>query len=104
MDITKKTIHIAQLNLDSENPRHDPIENQTEQAHSMLNNIASSLRHSEPDDVTIHLDGGGSMVGNDLKIYGKKQVVSYNGIVDSMDLYRAMHEWLMQKIGENEVI
>ena len=76
----------------------------SEYAHAMLDNIATSLRHSEPDDVKVHIEGGGLLTGKDLKISGKIYVSAYNGIVDSIALYNIMHEWLKQKIGADEII
>jgi len=76
----------------------------TEYAHKMLNNIATSLRHCEPDDVKVHIAGGGILKGDDLKMSGKKYILAYNGVVDSTDLYKIMHEWLKQKIGDDEIV
>ena len=75
----------------------------TSTGQKMLDNIASSLRHIEPDDVKIELNGGGLVKGNDLKLTGPISVQYNNGLIDESDLYNQMHSWLLQKIEQDEI-
>ena len=75
----------------------------TSTGQKMLDNIASSLRHIEPDDVKIELNGGGLVKGNDLKLTGPISVQYNNGLIDESDLYSHMHSWLLQKIEQDEI-
>lgn len=75
----------------------------TEKAHAVLDNIATAMRHSEPDDVEIELQGGTVLKGNELKMSGHINVDTYNGIAVSNELYAEMQEWLKARIQEGTV-
>jgi hypothetical protein len=75
----------------------------TEKAHEVLDNIATAMRHSEPDDVEIELQGGTILKGNELKMSGHISVDTYNGIAVSNELYAEMQEWLKARIQEGTV-
>ncbi|MEE9491984.1 MAG: hypothetical protein V3W04_01210, partial [Gammaproteobacteria bacterium] len=75
----------------------------TEKAHEVLDNIATAMRHAEPDDVKIELQGGTVLKGNELKMTGHINVDTYNGVADSNDLYAEMNEWLKARIQEGTV-
>lgn len=70
----------------------------TERSHEVLDNIAQSLRHLEPDDVKIKLEGGATLTGKDLKMQGAVSVLTNNGVVDASDIYTKMHTWLSDQI------
>jgi len=72
-------------------------------AHKLLNNIATSLRHTEPDDVTILLEGGGKLKGSDLKLFHDINIGVINGMVDSSDLYDQMRQWLTNLIKQKTI-
>jgi len=76
----------------------------TAKAHKLLNSIAQSMRHADPDDVTIHLKGGGKIQGAELKFSDHINVVTYNGIPDSNDLYIELETWIRNKITEGAII
>lgn len=75
----------------------------TSTGQKMLDNIASSMRHIEPEDVKIELNGGGIIKGDNLKLSGPISVKYNNGLIDESDLYNQMHGWLLQKIEQDEV-
>lgn len=75
----------------------------TEKAHKLLNNIATSMRHMDPDDVIVHLDGGGKLKGDDLKLFTRINVNTYNGLVDESDLYTQMYHWLSSTIEQGVI-
>lgn len=66
----------------------------TENAHRVLDNIATSMRHTEEGDVRVKLEGGGQIKGDELKCTGYVNVDTYNGIVDSKQLYQEMFSFL----------
>jgi len=70
----------------------------TDAAHKILDNIATAMRHAEPDDVKVHLQDGPVLKGADLKFAGHVRVKTYNGIIDSSDLYNEMLAWLTNQI------
>lgn len=69
----------------------------------VMDTLASSLRHTESDDVEIQLQGGGIIKGSDLKLTGSLNVQYNNGLIDENDLYLRMHKWLISKIGSGEI-
>lgn len=71
--------------------------------HRMLDELARAGRHMEPDDVRIDLVGGGKITGSDIKLSGTVNVDSYNGVLDSSDLYSAMREWLRDMIEQGKI-
>lgn len=79
------------------------IRKTTQSAHDVLDNIATSLRHLEPDDVQIELEGGGILKGSELKFSGKLDVMTYNGIISTRELYNEMVTWLKGRIGEGKI-
>lgn len=75
----------------------------TEKAHEVLDNIATAMRHAEPGDVKIELQGGTVLKGNELKMTGYINVDTYNGVADSNDLYTEMNEWLKARVQDGTV-
>ncbi|OFV47332.1 hypothetical protein [Oligella sp. HMSC09E12] len=69
-----------------------------------LDGIATALRHMDDADVKIHLKGGGTIQGNELKL---SKVITYNltnsGLVDESDLFTKMRVWLIEQIKAEEV-
>lgn len=70
----------------------------TKRANEVLGNIATAMRHHDPDDVRVELVGGGVLKGNDIKMSGIITVDTNNGIADSNDLYSEMKTWLESQI------
>ena len=79
------------------------IRKTTVTAHRLLDNIATSMRHAEPDDVKVLTESGAVIKGDEIKLTAKLQVDTYNGIVDSTDMYREMHQWLEDRIKDGSV-
>ena len=75
----------------------------TSNGQKMLDQIATSLRHMDDNDVRIELQGGGTLQGNDLRLSGPISVKTVNGLVDESDLYHQMHAWLVSKIQSDEI-
>ena len=75
----------------------------TEQAHKILDNIATTMRHLESGDVRIELKDGTVLKGSDLKMRGHINVDTHNGIADSSNMYDAMHQWLTDRITDKKV-
>ena len=64
----------------------------------LIDNIATSMRHVDKDELEIELKGGGKIRSDELKIIKPVQVKTHGGIVDESDLYPKMHEFLAEKI------
>ncbi|KFK98139.1 hypothetical protein [Serratia sp. Ag1] len=75
----------------------------TQRGQKAIDAIATSLRHSEGDDVTVSLKGGGVLKGNDLKLSGNVSIKYIDGLVYEDDLYLKMHTWLSTKINVGEL-
>ncbi|ORM66109.1 hypothetical protein [Pantoea rwandensis] len=75
----------------------------TNDGQRVMDTLASSLRHTESDDIEIELQGGGIIKGSDLKLSGSISVQYNNGLIDENDLYLRMHKWLIGKIGSGEI-
>lgn len=76
----------------------------TKTAHKLLDSIATSMRHAEPEDVKIETDSGAVIKGNEIKLTSTVHVDTYNGVVDSTDMYQQMHVWLTERIKEGSVL
>jgi len=70
----------------------------SDEGQDLLNDIAVQLRHQEGEDVTIHLQNGAKLSGEDLKISGPVVVTAYGGLVDPEDLFPRMREWLTKQL------
>ncbi len=70
----------------------------TAEAQQILDDVATSLRHLEEEDVEIDLVGGGQIKGNELKLTGSIRVDMTNGVPSSSDMFTQMRAWLRGKI------
>lgn len=75
----------------------------TKNAHKLLNTIGTAMRHLDPHDVRIDLDGGGYIKGNELHLQHEVRLDIHGGKVDHNVLYDLMYEWMMESI-ENGVL
>lgn len=75
----------------------------TKSGQKALDKFASSLRNIDKEEVTINLQGGGKIRGDELTLTHKIRLSFSDGKVDEGDLYFQMVEWLKSKIGSNEV-
>ena len=75
----------------------------TSDGQRVMDTLASSLRHTDSDDIEIQLQGGGIIKGSDLKLSGSISVQYNNGLIDENHLYLQMHKWLFSKIGSGEI-
>jgi len=69
----------------------------------LLDDVATSLRNIDPEDVRVELQGGGLLKGEDLKLSGPISVRMTGGAVDEGELYQSMRDWLMTKIDKEEI-
>lgn len=70
---------------------------------AVIDSIATSLRHIDEEDLSISLQGGGSISGKELKLSGNINVEYNNGIIDENDLFLKMHKWLFSKLDAGEL-
>jgi hypothetical protein len=75
----------------------------TDSGHAALDHIARAMRHAEPEDTKVTTGSGTVIKGGLLKLTGHVRVDTYNGIVDSNDLYSEMKNWLVERIEEGSV-
>jgi hypothetical protein len=75
----------------------------TKRASSVLSNIATAMRHADPDDVRIELDNGTILKGKDIKMSSDITVDTINGIADSNDLYSEMGKWLLEQAQQGTI-
>lgn len=69
----------------------------------VIDNIATSLRHTEDADVRVELAGGGELKGGDLRLSGPISVTKLaNGLLDEGILYHKMHGWLVSKLRQGD--
>lgn len=71
--------------------------------HKALDHIARAMRHAEPEDTKVITSTGTVLKGESLKLAGHISVGTYNGIVDTEDLYSQMFAWLEERIAEGSV-
>ncbi|MBD1602285.1 hypothetical protein [Pseudomonas typographi] len=71
---------------------------------TVIDSVATSLRHLPESDVVINLQGGGKIRGDELKLSGNISVKSMeNGLIDEGLLFHEMHNWLISKISASEI-
>ncbi|MEA9393136.1 hypothetical protein SJI19_21790 [Acerihabitans sp. TG2] len=75
----------------------------TKDGQRILDTLATSLRHLDDEDISIDLQGGGTIKGQDMKLSGKVNVQYNNGLIDENDLYLQMHKWLVSKVYAGEI-
>lgn len=75
----------------------------TESGHRALDNIARAMRHAEPEDTRITTTAGTVIQGDDLRVTTKIYVDTYNGVVDSGDMYTEMLAWFQRIMREGIV-
>ncbi|WP_421589335.1 hypothetical protein [Rahnella aceris] len=69
----------------------------------LMDTLATSLRNMDEDEIEITLQGGGTIIGGELKLSGSISVQYNNGLMDENHLYLQMHKWLQSKIGSGDV-
>lgn len=75
----------------------------TKSGQKVLDTLATSLRNLDDDDITINLQGGGTIKGKDMRLSGNVRVQYNNGLIDENDLYLQMHKWLISKIHSGDI-
>lgn len=75
----------------------------TESGHAALDHLARAMRHAEPEDTKVMTSSGTVIRGDQLKLTGSISVGTYNGIVDTADLYSQMYIWLQERIAEGSI-
>ena len=62
---------------------------------TLLDDLATSFRHLDEDEIEIDLKRGGKLKGTDLRIFDNVSVATHGGLVDQSDLFTKMHGWLL---------
>lgn len=76
----------------------------TKTGQSVIDQIATSMRHSPASDVVINLQGGGKITGDELKLSGPIRLEFLkSGLVNESTLFHEMHKWLYAKISMDEI-
>lgn len=75
----------------------------SERSHKILNQVAQSLRHFDPEDTVIELDGGGTLKGNELKFSAPLSIRVVNGVPDRDSIFVEMGEWLRKLLSKGVV-
>jgi hypothetical protein len=71
---------------------------------TVIDSVATSLRHMPESDVVINLQGGGKIRGDELKLSGSISVKTTDkGLIDEALLFHEMHNWLISKISASEI-
>lgn len=71
----------------------------TQEGQRAIDELASSFRHIDGVDYELKLKNGGVVKGEDMKISKRINVTFRNsGLPDLTDLYRKMHDWLLQNL------
>ncbi|ERT14081.1 hypothetical protein [Photorhabdus temperata] len=75
----------------------------TKSGQRVLDTLATSLRNFDDDDIKIELQGGGIIMGKEMRLSGKLSIQYNNGLIDENHLYLQMHKWLISKIEAGEI-
>ncbi|WP_417837652.1 hypothetical protein [Thalassospira tepidiphila] len=75
----------------------------SKEGQKVLDSIATSLRHTDSADVTIMLDGGGDIKGDELRLSGNVDFIYHDGVLDENLLYDSMFKWLRDKVSDGEI-
>ncbi len=75
----------------------------TSDGQRVMDTLASSLRHTDSDDIEIQLQGGGIIKVSDLKLSGSISVQYNNELIDENHLYLQIHKWLFSRTSSGEI-
>ncbi|TVP11767.1 hypothetical protein [Shewanella sp. KCT] len=70
---------------------------------TILNSVSTAMRHSHPDDISIDYGKVGRLVGRELVLHKKLTLRYIDGVLDALDLYPKIREWLIEQITVEEL-
>ncbi len=79
------------------------VRSRPEDSIRLLDDLALALRDIDEDQTKLELADGTTVTGNQLKISGKVDVKTNAGLIDEIDLYNGMREWLETLIRDGVV-
>jgi hypothetical protein len=73
--------------------------------HKMLDALATAARHMSPDDISMEVQGVGTVKGDEIKIHKlvTVDVLAEGGLVKEDDLWQKLHEWLCDLLERKQV-
>lgn len=75
----------------------------TEQAHTLLDNMATAARHLDTDFTRITLQNGAIIKGDLMKISGPINVIYIRDVIDLNSLYSELNNWLLERFNHGEI-
>lgn len=70
----------------------------TEDGQKLMDTLGAALRHAEGVDTTLHLEGGGRLRGEELRLNGKVRIDTYSGVPVTDEVFEAMRTWLLEQL------
>jgi hypothetical protein len=78
-------------------------QNTTEDGHKLMDTLGAAFRNTEDVETAIELIGGGQIKGSELKLDGTIPVTSYDGQLNSSEVFEGMRQWLLSKVNLTEL-
>lgn len=78
-------------------------QNTTEDGHKLMDTLGAAFRNTEDVETAIELIGGGHIKGTELKLDGTISVTSYDGQLNSSEVFEGMRQWLLSKVKSDEL-
>ncbi|MCR5865213.1 hypothetical protein [Aquincola sp. J276] len=75
----------------------------TDKGQKLMNTLGSALRNAEGLNAKVHLVGGGTIAGNQLRLAGRVRITTIDGIPDANEVFETMRTWLLQRVQSDDV-
>jgi len=77
----------------------------SDETHAMLDALATSARHFDPEDISMEVQGIGTLKGDEIKIHHSISVetLQEGGLINEDELWQKMNAWLQELIEHKQV-
>ncbi|MDB5820416.1 MAG: Uncharacterized protein JWQ11_4056 [Rhizobacter sp.] len=69
----------------------------------LMNTLGAVFRDAEGIEARIHLVGGGTIDGADMRLAGNVRISTVDGVPDPEQVFEAMRAWLLEKVSAEEI-
>jgi hypothetical protein len=69
----------------------------------LMNTLGAVFRDAEGVEARIHLVGGGTIDGSDMRLAGTVRINTIDGVPDPNEVFEAMRAWLLEKVSAEEI-
>jgi hypothetical protein len=74
-----------------------------ERGQQLMNTLGAVFRDAEGVEARIHLVGGGTIDGSEMRLAGTVRITTIDGVPDPNEVFEAMRAWLLEKVSAEEI-